>query len=72
VSDLHQLPGMSKINWNSVLQALAEIQYSGEFTLGEDSFLHRFDLEYLPTAAKFMADTAKYMADKIEELKAQS
>jgi sugar phosphate isomerase/epimerase len=72
VSDLHQLPGMSKINWNSVLQALADIQYSGEFTLEADSFLHRFDLEYLPTAAKFMADTAKYMADQIEELKAQS
>ena len=72
VSDLHQLPGMSKINWNYVLQALADIQYSGEFTLEADSFLHRFDLEYLPTAANFMANTAKYMADKIEELKAQS
>ena len=72
VSDLHQLPGMSKINWNAVLQALADIQYSGEFTLEADNFLHRFDLEYLPTAAKFMADTAKYMADKIDELKAIS
>lgn len=69
VSDLHQLPGMGKINWNVVLDALADIQYSGEFTLEADSFLHRFDLDYLPTATKFMADTAKHMADKIDELK---
>lgn len=72
VSDLHQLPGMSKINWNPVIQALADIRYSGEFTLEADSFLHKFDIEHLPAAAKFMADTAKYMADKIEKKMAET
>ena len=68
VSDLHQLPGIGKINWGNVLQALADIRYAGELTLEADSFLHRYDDAYLPTATRFMADTAKYMADKLERL----
>lgn len=68
ISDLHQLPGMGRINWDSVLDALAEIRYTGELTLESDNFLHRFDDAYLPTAVKFMADTAGYMARKLEGL----
>lgn len=70
VSDLHTLPGMAKIHWDNVLQALADVRYKGEFTLEADSFLYRFDRDYLPTAAKFMADTAKYMTEKLERLMA--
>ena len=68
VSDLHQLPGMGKINWDSVLGALADIRYEGELTLEADNFLHRFDEAYLPTAVRFMADTARYMANKLESM----
>ena len=68
VSDLHQLPGMGKINWDNVLGALADIHYKGELTLEADSFLHRFDEAHLPTAVRFMADTAGYMARKLESL----
>ena len=68
VSDLHQLPGIGKINWGNVLQALADIRYAGELTLEADSFLHRYDDAYLSTATRFMADTAKYMAGKLERL----
>ncbi len=68
VSDLHQLPGMGKINWDRVLHALADIRYTGELTLEADGFLHRYDDEYLPTATKFMADTARYMTNKLEKM----
>lgn len=68
ISDLHTLPGMGRINWDAVIQALADIRYSGELTLEADGFLKRFDTAYLPTATKFMSDTARYMADKCENL----
>ncbi len=66
VSDLHTLPGMSKINWDNVCRALGEIDYKGVFTLEADNFLLGFDTEFYPTASKFMADTAKYLAAKID------
>ena len=59
---------MGKINWDSVLGALADIRYEGELTLEADNFLHRFDEAYLPTAVRFMADTARYMANKLESM----
>ena len=68
VSDLHQLPGMARINWDPVLRALADIRYSGELTLEADNFLGHFDNDFAPTALRFMADTARHMADKIRRM----
>ena len=42
VSDLHTLPGVSKINWNNVCKALADINYRGSFNLEADSFFLGF------------------------------
>ena len=69
LDDLHTLPGMGKINWDSVCRALADIDYKGEFTLEADNFLRRYDDTHKPCAARFMADTAKYLAYKIESFK---
>ena len=66
IGDLHTLPGMSKINWDNVCRALGEIDYKGMFTLEADNFLLGFDTEFYPTATKFMADTAKYLSEKID------
>ena len=32
-----------------------------------DAFLARYPNEFLPTATKFMADTTKYLAEKLEQ-----
>lgn len=60
--DLHTLPGMGRINHYEVAKALGEIDYKGDYTLEADNFLARYDVSYKPTAAKFMADTAKHFA----------
>ena len=69
-SDLHTLPGVSKINWQRVCEALAEVDYKGAFNLEADNFYLGFIPEQHAIAAKFMADISRAFANKIEVLKA--
>lgn len=69
LKDLHTLPGLSKLNFDAIARALADIDYKGDFTLEADTFLGGFPNEVLPSAARLMADTARYWANKIEEYK---
>lgn len=71
VHDLHTLPGSAKINWDAVCRALADIDYKGDFTLEADAFLKKYDVEFRPTASKFMADVCKHLTGKIEAYKLQ-
>jgi sugar phosphate isomerase/epimerase len=66
---LHTLPGLSKISFDSVCHALAEINYQGEITLEADAFLEGFDEELYPDAVRLMAKRAKNLADKVEHYK---
>lgn len=66
VSDLHTIPYLGRINWSNVITALADIGYKGEFTMESDAFLARYPNDFLPTATRFMADTTKYLAEKLE------
>lgn len=68
VNDLHTVPYVGRINWDRVIAALAEIRYSGEFTMESDSFIARYPDGFISTATKFMADTTKYLADRLESL----
>ena len=67
VSDLHTIPYLGRVNWSNVVTALADIGYKGEFTMESDAFLARYPNDFLPTATKFMADTTKYLAEKLEQ-----
>ena len=71
VHDLHTLPGCARINWDAVCHALADIDYKGDFTLESDNFLNKYDVEFRPTATKFMAEVCKHLTDKIEKYKAE-
>ncbi|MBQ9085341.1 MAG: sugar phosphate isomerase/epimerase [Clostridia bacterium] len=64
--DQHNLPGAGRINWGSVCQALAEVDYQGAITLEADRFFYNYPEEYYPTVARFMADTARMLRDKVE------
>lgn len=66
VADLHTLPGAAKINWDAVSRALGEIDYKGVFNMEADRFFAGFMEEQYPTVAKFMADTARTIANKID------
>ena len=65
-TDLHFLPGTANINWDRVCRALGEIDYKGVFNLETDKFLAEFDVDFYPTVTRFMAQTAKYYADKVD------
>lgn len=66
LTDIHTLPYMSKLNWEEICRALGEINYSGALTFEADHFLERLPTELLPSAIKLMADTGKYLAEKID------
>ena len=69
VNDLHTLPGLSKLNYDAICHALADIDYSGEFTLEAEYFAKNFPDEHMPSVLRFMSDTAKLYADRIEKYK---
>lgn len=66
VNDLHTLPGQGSIHWQQVCQALADIDYSGCFTLESDGFIYRYEKAFRPIACKFMADIARHYADMVD------
>ena len=68
-SDLHTLPGTSKINWENVCRALADVKYEGYFNLEADAFFYKFPTAAYPVVSKFMADISRIYANKIESAK---
>ncbi len=70
-ADLHQCPGAGKINWEAVCKALAEIDYEGSFNLECPGFYRNFGIEFWPEANRFFANTAKFLANKVETYKAE-
>ena len=66
VEDMHVLPGFSKINFDRVCRALGEINYKGGFTLEAGGTYENFEDAQLPTVLKFMADTTKYLCEKVD------
>ena len=63
IHDCHTLPGIQKHNFTKIIEALKDIDYDGEFTLEADSFLTKFEKEFVPTAARFMGDRTRFLAN---------
>ena len=59
--DLHTLPYFGITDWESVMSALAEIDYKGDFTYEADGFLQDKPKELLPDFVKLMEKTGRYM-----------
>ena len=66
-SDLHTIPYTGQINFDAVADALAEIGYSGEFTLEADGFLYPLPHELIPDALGFMARVGRHLIARIEQ-----
>lgn len=64
--DSHTLPGIGKMNWEEITKALADIQYSGDFTYEADQFLKGFEDDFKPTACRFMAECGRHLISKIK------
>lgn len=68
-TDMHTLPGTSKLNWMKICQALADVDYQGSFNLEADNFFVGFPPRHYQRVATFMADTCRMFVEIIEEMK---
>lgn len=59
--DLHTLPFFGITDWESVMGALAEIDYKGDLTYEADGFLRDKPTELLPDYTKLMSATGRYL-----------
>ncbi|MBQ2847160.1 MAG: sugar phosphate isomerase/epimerase [Clostridia bacterium] len=69
IHDTHTLPYLSKMDWDSILKALADIDYAGNFTYEADGFLRMFPDSMLVECEKFMCGIGREMIKKINEYK---
>ena len=66
-SDQHLVPYLGNIQWDSVIDALAETGYPGDFSMEIPGFLKRYDPEMLPDALVFARRIGRRLACKFEE-----
>ena len=66
-SDLHTIPFLGKMHWDTITDALAGIGYSGDLTLEADNFYTPFGEELAPAAAKMLAAVGRRLIAMIEE-----
>jgi sugar phosphate isomerase/epimerase len=67
--DLHQLPFTQRFDWNEITKALAEIDYTGDFTFEADKFLRLFPSEMVEDASRFMLKVGQQLVRMIERHK---
>ena len=71
VHDNHTLPGQGMLDWEDICKTIAEIGYSGDFTLETDCFMNKYPSDLKLTALKMMNDVAKYYSGRVEFYKAE-
>lgn len=64
--DCHTLPFVQKLDWESICRALAETGYRGDFTFEADYFLFAMPNALRPAASRFMEQTGRYLAGRVE------
>ncbi len=67
--DDHTFPYTGKIDWDEVCRALAEIDYTGNFTFEADNFLIPYPDELMPACFALLESTGRYLIKKIESYK---
>lgn len=65
--DTHTMPFLGKINWQAVTQALADIDYRGDFTFEADCFFERMPVELQPAATRLLHDTGRCLIRMIDD-----
>ncbi len=64
--DRHTLPFTQYLDWESITQALGEIDFTGNFTFEAGDFITNFPLELWPAAAKLMEQTGRYLMKRVD------
>ena len=66
IHDLHTLPYYGSINWDDTMASLKEIGYDGDFTYEANNFLRVLPDELLLSGARHMAETGRYLMNKMK------
>lgn len=65
-SDEHTLPYYGKVDWESVMKALADIRYKGDFNYEASGFIKDIPTELRPDGLAFMAKVGHYLVSRFE------
>ncbi len=68
VYDQHLVPYGGQMNWDKITEALALMEYSGDFTLELTGFLKNLDNDVLDAGLKYAEQTGRVLIKKIKEL----
>lgn len=69
--DRHVLPYMGKQNWDEVCRALAEVGYSGDFSLEILHYINKYPPELVPAALEFAVKVGRALIERIEKYRAE-
>ncbi|MBP9988891.1 MAG: sugar phosphate isomerase/epimerase [Ruminococcus sp.] len=67
--DRHYPPFMFDLDWDEITQALADIDYAGDFTFEADNIFAKIPVEVIPSAMKFLYEIGRSLVKMIEEKK---
>ena len=71
-SDAHTLPFYGKVDWESVMQALADIGYKGELNYEASNFLKDIPTCLLPDGLRYMAKVGHYLVSRFTHYSIQN
>ena len=69
IRDQHLIPGLGKIDWDNVLQALVDYGYDGDFTLEVQEFVKRMPVEATYEALALSAKICRTFVNRMDELR---
>lgn len=67
MEDTHTLPYYGIANWDRIMEALAEVRYSGDFTLEVPGFLRNLPKELVRPAVAYMAAVGRHLIHKASQ-----
>ena len=65
--DMHLPPYFCELDWDEITQALADINYSGDFTFESDAILEHFPKELVPSVLSLIHDIGRHLIAQIEQ-----
>ena len=66
-ADDHMIPGIGVIQWDEVISALADVKYSGDFTLESWRFMAAYGPDMLKETIRMNYSAGRYFCNKLEK-----
>lgn len=66
-TDIHYIPYLGHMNWDGIVEALAKLDYAGDFTMEICGILQELPMEVHPEALQLAAAVGRHMVCKFSE-----